>query len=59
MRTVGVDIGGTFTDLMLHDSESGMVHVHKVPSTREEPDRAMVTGLIELCQRADDVVVPR
>src|SRR5438045_771368 len=52
MRTVGVDIGGTFTDLMLHDSESGAVHVHKVPSTREEPDRAMVTGLVELCERA-------
>jgi N-methylhydantoinase A len=52
MRTVGVDIGGTFTDLMLHDSESGAVHVHKVPSTREQPDRAMVTGLTELCERA-------
>ena len=42
MKTVGVDIGGTFTDLMLHDSESGAVHVHKVPSTPGEPDRAMV-----------------
>ncbi len=52
MKTVGVDIGGTFTDLMVHDSESGAVHVHKVPSTREEPDKAMVTGLVELCERA-------
>ena len=52
MRTVGVDIGGTFTDLMLYDSESEAVHVHKVPSTREQPDRAMVRGLLELCERA-------
>src|SRR5437588_5729116 len=52
MKTVGVDIGGTFTDLMLYDSESGAVHVHKVPSTPDEPDRAMVTGLAELCARA-------
>ena len=52
MKTVGVDIGGTFTDLMLHDSESGAVHVHKVPSTPGEPDRAMVSGLAELCSRA-------
>jgi N-methylhydantoinase A len=52
MKTVGVDIGGTFTDLMLHDSESGAVHVHKVPSTPGEPDRAMVSGLSELCERA-------
>ena len=52
MKTVGVDIGGTFTDLMLHDSESGTMHVHKVPSTPGEPDRAMVSGLAELCSRA-------
>ncbi|HZO78686.1 MAG TPA: hydantoinase/oxoprolinase family protein [Solirubrobacteraceae bacterium] len=52
MKTVGVDIGGTFTDLAVYDSESGRVHVHKVPSTREEPDRAMVEGLVELCERA-------
>ena len=31
MRVVGVDIGGTFTDFMLYDTESGSVHVHKVP----------------------------
>ena len=52
MKTVGVDIGGTFTDLMVYDSESGRVDVHKVPSTREEPDKAMVKGLVELCKRA-------
>jgi N-methylhydantoinase A len=49
MRVVGVDIGGTFTDLMLYDTESGDVRVHKVPSTPAEPERAMVTGLSELC----------
>jgi N-methylhydantoinase A len=52
MRVVGVDIGGTFTDLMLYDTESGSVHVHKVPSTPGEPERAMVTGLTELCSAA-------
>src|SRR3954470_14182975 len=52
MRVVGVDIGGTFTDFMLYDTESGAVHVHKVPSTPGEPERAMVTGLTELCASA-------
>ncbi len=52
MRLVGVDIGGTFTDFMLYDTESGGVHVHKVPSTPAEPERAMVTGLTELCADA-------
>jgi N-methylhydantoinase A len=52
VRVVGVDIGGTFTDFMLYDTESGGVHVHKVPSTPAEPERAMVTGLAELCADA-------
>jgi N-methylhydantoinase A len=52
MRVVGVDIGGTFTDFMLYDTESGSVHVHKVPSTPGEPERAMVSGLTELCAAA-------
>src|SRR5215212_1528475 len=52
MRVVGVDIGGTFTDFMLYDTESGAVHVHKVPSTPAEPERAMVAGLAELCSAA-------
>jgi N-methylhydantoinase A len=52
MRVVGVDIGGTFTDFMLYDTESGSVHVHKVPSTPGEPERAMVSGLAELCSAA-------
>ena len=52
MRVVGVDIGGTFTDFMLYDTESGGVHVHKVPSTPAQPEQAMVSGLSELCATA-------
>jgi N-methylhydantoinase A len=52
MRVVGVDIGGTFTDLMLYDTKSRAVHVHKVHSTSDDPGRAMVSGLIELCEQA-------
>ena len=52
MRVVGVDIGGTFTDFMLYDTESGGVHVHKVPSTPAQPEQAMVAGLFELCATA-------
>lgn len=52
MRVVGVDIGGTFTDFMLYDIESEAVHVHKVRSTPDDPGRALVSGLIELCGNA-------
>ena len=52
MRVVGVDIGGTFTDFMLYDTESGAVHVHKVRSTPDDPGRALVAGLGEICGQA-------
>ena len=31
MRRIGVDVGGTFTDLIYIDDEAGMVIVHKTP----------------------------
>ncbi len=39
----GVDIGGTFTDLVL--SEGGGLTIHKLLSTPETPERAMLAGL--------------
>ena len=32
MRLIGVDIGGTFTDLVLADTETGLTVIHKVPT---------------------------
>ena len=34
-QIVGVDVGGTFTDLILIDEQSGGVRISKVPSTPE------------------------
>ena len=39
----GVDIGGTFTDLAL--SEGGRLRIHKLLSTPDAPERAMLEGL--------------
>ena len=52
MNVVGIDIGGTFTDLMLYDTTSGAVEVHKLRSTPDDPGRALVQGLAELCEKA-------
>ena len=38
---MGIDIGGTFTDLALFDEESGEVQVTKAASTPGEPHRAV------------------
>ncbi len=40
---VGVDIGGTFTDLVL--SEDGRLRIHKLLSTPRNPAEAMLNGL--------------
>jgi N-methylhydantoinase A/oxoprolinase/acetone carboxylase beta subunit len=52
VNVVGIDIGGTFTDLMLYDTTSGAVEVHKLRSTPDDPGRALVQGLGELCEKA-------
>lgn len=43
---VGVDTGGTFTDLAL--VEDGRVRLEKVPSTPDDPARALLAGLERL-----------
>lgn len=43
---VGVDVGGTFTDFVLVDG-SGRLFYHKVPSTPDDPGRAIMAGLEE------------
>ena len=39
---VGVDIGGTFTDLIFYDDRSGEVVVEKVPTTPRSPEEGCI-----------------
>ena len=52
MKRIGVDVGGTFTDLILVDEESGRITVDKVPSTPDDPARGVVDGIRQLCEKA-------
>jgi 5-oxoprolinase (ATP-hydrolysing) len=52
MERIGVDVGGTFTDLLFVDEASGRIHVAKVPSTPSDPSAAVKNGLDELCRKA-------
>ncbi|MEH7121147.1 hydantoinase/oxoprolinase family protein [Neobacillus vireti] len=47
---VGVDVGGTFTDITLVDSYSGTINNHKVPSTPDDPSRAIMTGVVQILE---------
>jgi N-methylhydantoinase A len=48
---IGVDIGGTFTDLVLLD-EKGLVTFTKVSSTPAAPDEAVITGVKRILEQA-------
>jgi len=48
---LGVDIGGTFTDLTLIDASGQGIYSHKVPSTPDAPSRAVARGVAELMRR--------
>src|SRR5689334_23326167 len=45
---VGIDVGGTFTDLVLLNEEQGRVHVGKVLTTPDDPAVGILGGLREL-----------
>ena len=53
MKLVGVDVGGTFTDLVLSDPQRGLTLTHKVPTTPVDPSEGVMAGILELCQRHD------
>lgn len=48
---LGVDVGGTFTDLLLIDEASGQTFRDKVPSTPSDPSQAVINGARGLCER--------
>ena len=51
MIRVGVDVGGTFTDIVLERGGDGhrKVVVTKVPSTPEDQSEAVVEGILKVC----------
>jgi N-methylhydantoinase A len=44
---IGVDSGGTFTDVCLFNDETGRLDIWKVPSTPDDPSRGIANGVSE------------
>jgi N-methylhydantoinase A len=51
VQLIGVDVGGTFTDIVFADTASGRNLIHKVPTTPDDPARGVIAGIVELCER--------
>src|SRR6266576_1129834 len=61
--TVGIDIGGTFTDVVLYVPSlssteiTGTLHMYKVPSTPHDPVQGLIEGLQALQAEQSAVVI--
>src|ERR671936_1379964 len=49
---LGVDVGGTFTDLLLVHDESGALHRVKTPSTPADPSEGVLSGVRRICEES-------
>ena len=53
MIRMAFDIGGTFTDIVLHESETGALHVAKTLTTPDDLARAVLEGLDDVLEQTD------
>jgi len=51
MRIIGVDVGGTFTDIIYCDMAFGEIAIHKISTTPDDPSRAIIEGITEICSQ--------
>ncbi len=49
---LGVDVGGTFTDLLLINEQTGQTCTVKVPSTPEDPSLGVLGGIARICEQS-------
>ncbi len=50
-HNVAVDVGGTFTDVLVFDEETGELTEGKVLSTPDDPSRGVVEGIEAVCEK--------
>ena len=50
---LGVDVGGTFTDVLLVDEDTGEIFTAKVPSTLADTSLGVLDGIERVCTNAD------
>jgi N-methylhydantoinase A len=48
MRWVGVDVGGTFTDVVVYDDRTGLLEVGKSPTSAADPTAGLLNALTKL-----------
>ncbi len=49
---LGVDIGGTFVDLILFNDDTQAMYIHKVPGDSKIPERSVMKGVTDIIEKA-------
>lgn len=52
---IGIDTGGTFTDVAAFEPTAGRMEIAKVPSTPGDPSRGVLDGIRSLLERVPDL----
>jgi N-methylhydantoinase A len=52
---LGVDVGGTFTDFLLFNEDSGETFTAKVPSTPEDSSIGVLNGVARICDESGSI----
>nr|WP_309099984.1 hydantoinase/oxoprolinase family protein [Fredinandcohnia onubensis] len=53
MYRVAVDVGGTFTDIVLQNEETGEIYGTKTPSTTQDQSIGLMNGIKKVCQECN------
>lgn len=56
-KMVGVDVGGTFTDVFVLDETTGRAHVAKVPTTRPDQSGGFLNGIGQQIEDLGEIAV--
>lgn len=54
---IGIDVGGTFTDIILYDNITRESNIVKVLTTTKNPESAIVTALCDLCKDPEQIAL--
>lgn len=51
MKLVGVDVGGTFTDIVYSDTDKKVIFIHKTATIPEDPSIGVAEGISQLLEK--------
>ena len=48
---IGIDVGGTFTDIILYNQKKNKLYEEKILTTSSDPQKAIITGLVNITNK--------